>query len=68
MNSFHTIHLLLVAVASEDRVDGQRCPLPLCEYMWMCDGERASGPKGADDLCLVSMEPQGWDLSPNAGI
>ena len=33
-------------------LDGQRYPLPLCEYMWVCDGERGSGPKGADDLCF----------------
>ena len=37
-------------------IDGQRYPLPLCEYMWMCDGERGSGPEGADDLCLVCFE------------
>ena len=37
-------------------LDGERYPLPLCEYMWMCDGERGSGPEGADDLCLVSFE------------
>ena len=36
--------------------DGQRYPLPLCEYMWMCDSERGSGPEGADDLYLVSFE------------
>ena len=33
-------------------LDGQRYPLPLCEYMWMCDGERGSGPEGVDDLCF----------------
>ena len=32
-------------------LDGQRYPLPLCKYMLMCDGERGSGPEGADDLC-----------------
>ena len=37
-------------------LDGQRYLLPLCEYMWMCDSERGSGPEGADDLCLVSFE------------
>ena len=36
-------------------LDGQRYPLPLCEYMLMCDGERGSGPEGADDLCSVSF-------------
>ena len=46
-------------------LDGQRYPLPLCECMWMCDGERGSGPEGADDLCSVSMEVLGWDMSPN---
>ena len=30
-------------------LDGRRYPLPLCEYMLMCDGERGSGPEGADD-------------------
>ena len=40
-------------------LDGQRYPLPLCVYMWVCDGERGSGPKGADDLCLVSFEVLG---------
>ena len=33
-------------------LDGQQYPLPLCEYMWMCDGERGSSPEGADDLCF----------------
>ena len=32
-------------------LDGQRYPLPLHEYVRMCDGERGSGPEGADDLC-----------------
>ena len=44
-------------------IDGQRYPLPLCEYMWVCDGERGSGPEGADDLCLVSFEALGLNLS-----
>ena len=35
-------------------LDGQRYPLPQCECMWMSEGERGSGPKGADDLCLAS--------------
>ena len=41
----------------------------------MCDGERGGGPKGADDLCLVSLRalrlefgPQGLDLGCKAGI
>ena len=37
-------------------LDGQRYPLPLRGYMWMCDRERGSGSEGADDLCLVSFE------------
>ena len=41
----------IVAKAS----DGQRYPLPLCEYVWVCDGERGSGPEGADDLCSVVL-------------
>ena len=35
---------------------GQRYPLPLCVYILMCDGERGSGPKGANDLCSVCFE------------
>ena len=31
-------------------LDGQWYPLPLCGYMWVCDGERGSGPEWADDL------------------
>ena len=34
----------------------------------MCDGERGSGPEGADDLCLVSFEALGLNLSINDGI
>ena len=49
-------------------LDGQRYPLPLCEYMLMCDGERGSGPEGADDLCLVSFEALGLNLSLKAVI
>ena len=49
-------------------LDGQRYPLPLCEYMWVCDGERGSSPEGADDLCLVSFEALGLNLSINNGI
>ena len=48
-------------------LDGQRYPLPLCEYV-MCDGERGSGPEGADDLCLVSFEALGLNLSIHNGI
>ena len=36
-------------------LDGQRYPLPLCEYMWVYDGERGSDPERADDLCSVSF-------------
>ena len=31
----------------------------------MCDGERGSGPEGADDLCLVGFEALGMNLSIN---
>ena len=43
----------------------------------MCEGERGSGPEGADDLCLVilealcldlSLEARGCNLSLEAGI
>ena len=44
-------------------LDGQRYPLPPCEFMWMCGGKRGSGPEGADDLCLASLELQDWNLS-----
>ena len=43
--------------------DGQRYPLPLCENVLMCDGERGSGPEGADDLCSVSFVDLGLNLS-----
>ena len=46
-------------------LDGQRYPLPLCEHMLMCDGERGSRPEGADDLCLVGFEALG--LNSNLG-
>ena len=49
-------------------LDGQQYLLPLCEYVLMCDGERGSGPKGADDLCLVSLKVLDWNLSFNAGM
>ena len=48
-------------------LDSQRYPLAPCEYMWMYNGERASGPKRADDLCLVSFKGGGWDLSLDTG-
>ena len=38
----------IVAKAS----DGQRYPLPLSLCLVVCDGERGSGPKGADDVCF----------------
>ena len=44
-------------------LDGQRYPLPLCEYTWVCDGERGSGPEGADDRCLVSFEAPGLNFN-----
>ena len=34
----------------------------------MCEGERGSGPEGADDLCLVSLKVLDWNLSFNAGM
>ena len=34
----------------------------------MCDGERGSGPEGADDLCLVGFEAPGLNLSINYGF
>ena len=49
-------------------LDGQRYPLPLHEYLWMCDGERGSGPEGANDLCLVSFERQGHNMRLEAVI
>ena len=61
---YSVFSFLIVAKA----LDGQRYPLPLCEHMLMCDGERGSGPEGADDLCLVSFEALGLNLSINNGI
>ena len=58
----------LITLIVAKALDGQRYPLPLCEYMWVCDGERGSGPEGADDLCLVSFEALGLNLSINNGI
>ena len=40
------IDILIVAKAS----DGQRYPLPLSLCLVVCDGERGSGPEGADDV------------------
>ena len=57
-------HDLIVAKV----LDGQRYPLPLCEYVLMCDGERGSGPEGADDLCSVSFADLGLKVSINNGI
>ena len=54
----------IVAKAS----DGQQYPLPLCECMWVCGGERGSGLERADDLCFVSSEVLGLNLSINNGI
>ena len=36
-------------------LDGQRNLWPLCEYMLMCNGERGSGPEGANDLCCLYL-------------
>ena len=41
-------------------LDGQRYLLPLCEYIWMYNGRRGSGPERANDLCLVSFEALDW--------
>ena len=64
MNPDVTILEKIVAKAS----DGQRYPLPLFEYMWVCGGKRGSGPEGADDLCLVRFEALGLNLSLKAVI
>ena len=37
-------------------LDGQQYPLPLSEVMWVYEGKRGRGPKGANDLCLESFE------------
>ena len=55
---------LIVAKA----LDGQRYLLPPCEFMWMCGGNRGSGPEAAADLGLASLELQGWDLILKAEI
>ena len=49
-------------------LDSQRYLLPLCKCMFMCDGERGSGPEAADDLCSVSFEDLGSKVSINNGI
>ena len=49
-------------------LDGKRYPLPLSEYMWVCGGERSSGPEETDDLCLVSFKILGLNFSINNGI
>ena len=46
-------------------VSGTRCP---CVCVCECDGERGSGPEGADDLCSVSLGALGWNLSLAARI
>ena len=48
-------------------LDGQRYPLPPSECIRICEGERGSGPKGADNLCFVSLKVLYWNLSFNAG-
>ena len=32
-----------------------------------CEGERGSGPEGADDLCLARIEVLRWDWTLEAG-
>ena len=39
----------IVAKAS----DGQRYPMPLSKFGLKCDGERGSGPEGADDVSIL---------------
>ena len=58
----------LICLIVAKALDGQRYPLPLCEYMLMCDGERGSGPEGADDLCSVIFEDLGLKVSINNEI
>ena len=36
-------------------LDGQRYPLPLCEFMWVCDGERGSVSEGTNVVCLLNF-------------
>ena len=36
--------------------------------MWVCEGDGGSGPEGADDLGLVSLEALGLNFSINTGI
>ena len=49
--------LLKVIVAKAS--DGQRYPLPLSECLVVCDGERGSGPKGADDVYIYCLALSG---------
>ena len=53
--------------AAQKALDGQWYTMPLCEYM-LFDAERGSGSKGADDLCLVSFDALGLNLSLKAVI
>ena len=61
-----TYHITFEIVAKA--LDGQRYPLPLNEYMLMCDAERGIGPKRVDDLCSVNFVDLGLSLSINNGI
>ena len=59
--------------AGRDRIvakesNSQRYLLPHCEFLWMCDAERGNGPEGANDLCLISFEAIGLNLSIINGI
>ena len=49
-------------------VNSSQYPLPLREHMLMCDGERGSGLKGANDLCQEGFEALGLNLSINYGF
>ena len=49
-------------------LDGQRYPLTLHDYLWMCEEVRGSGPKGANNLCLESFERRGHNISLEAVI
>ena len=44
---------IIVIVAKA--LDGQRYPLPLCEYMLVCDRDKGSGLNGANNLCCSSV-------------
>ena len=56
-----------VKANSRKSVRWSTVPVPLCEYVLMCDGERGSGPKEADDLCLVIFDDLGLKVSINNG-